>query len=192
MGKKNDRRSRSKSHEKSSNWRPKEDSPKEPQDEHDTSSDDEQGEEGFMGTLSMKEKAELEEKKIKAAGREWAKANREKEQRDQWVQNQKWNDIRSKRAVVTATAREERVMKENYAVYTGEKGEENYIEGEEAGWYYCRLCSKKSATYYCHNSSDASGLASAPPMMLRHISLQNCIVRTTSHYHKSKRIVAIL
>ncbi|KAF4666744.1 Mitogen-activated protein kinase kinase kinase 7 [Perkinsus chesapeaki] len=162
MGKKNDRRSRSKSHEKSSNWRPKDDSPEEPDDKHDASSgDEEEGEEGFMGTLSVKERAELEEKKVifvgfdpdggnssvKAAAKQYAKAKIEKDQRDQWEQNQKWGAIRSKRAVVTASAREERVMKENYAVYTGEEGEENYIEGEEAGWYYCRLCSKKSATF---------------------------------------------
>lgn len=53
-------------------------------------------------------------------------------------------------------------MRENYVIFTGEKGEENYVEGssrwlcvdrygfdpgEEAGWYYCRLCKKKSATF---------------------------------------------
>ncbi|EER09527.1 hypothetical protein Pmar_PMAR016459 [Perkinsus marinus ATCC 50983] len=82
-----------------------------------------------------------------AGQKQYAKAFIEKEKRDQWEQNQKWQERRNHRAVVAASAKEERVMRENYVIFTGEKGEENYVEGEEAGWYYCRLCKKKSATF---------------------------------------------
>lgn len=43
---------------------------------------------------------------------------------------ERWQERRSHRAVVAASAKEERVMKENYVIYTGEKGEENYVEGK--------------------------------------------------------------
>ncbi|KAF4708303.1 hypothetical protein FOZ63_005675 [Perkinsus olseni] len=138
MGRKDDRRSRSKSHE--NKWKPS-------REESNSDSDEENQEPGFLGSLTAEERLELEKKKDEAGKKQYAKAYIEKEKRDQWEQNQKWQERRNHRAVVVASAKEERVMKKNYAIYTGEEGEENYVEGEEAGWYYCRLCKKKSATF---------------------------------------------
>ncbi|KAF4674375.1 hypothetical protein FOL46_005156 [Perkinsus olseni] len=138
MGRKDDRRSRSKSHE--NKWKP-------PREESTSDDEEENQEPGFLGSLTAEERLELEKKKDEAGKKQYAKAYIEKEKRDQWEQNQKWQDRRNRRAVVVASAKEERVMKKNYAIYTGEEGEENYVEGEEAGWYYCRLCKKKSATF---------------------------------------------
>ncbi|EER13354.1 conserved hypothetical protein [Perkinsus marinus ATCC 50983] len=138
MGRKDDRRSRSKSHE--NKWRSER--------EESTREDGEENQEpGYLGSLSLEERMELEKKKDEAGQKQYAKAFIEKEKRDQWEQNQKWQERRNHRAVVAASAKEERVMRENYVIFTGEKGEENYVEGEEAGWYYCRLCKKKSATF---------------------------------------------
>ncbi|EER04344.1 hypothetical protein Pmar_PMAR026319, partial [Perkinsus marinus ATCC 50983] len=93
MGRKDDRRSRSKSHE--NKWRP-------PKEESPSDDEGENQEPGFLGSLTAEERLELEKKKVgpeaiaidgsgrrqnEAGQKQYAKAFIEKEKRDQWEQN---------------------------------------------------------------------------------------------------------
>mmetsp|Transcript_15548 Transcript_15548/g.15333 ORF Transcript_15548/g.15333 Transcript_15548/m.15333 type:complete len:105 (+) Transcript_15548:44-358(+) len=75
MGRKDDRRSRSKSHE--NKWRP-------PKEESPSDDEGENQEPGFLGSLTAEERLELEKRKDEAGLKQYAKAFIEKEKRDQW------------------------------------------------------------------------------------------------------------